>query len=196
MSYYPVKHIHIKESELSFGMPFIDFPTLKTRYPHVTDDYYFPEETDPVETLEPFEGTETVETTRFERYITLFGTALKRDVELYLWLTGTGHIYVDTVTATYNYRLYIILYETENFFDFKELVSQKQILSYSRSQAASAGWVDEGEISYMGYHGFTLDARNFLVLYVRGTSWTTSDTATSSIGLKSGNFKIRGQIFI
>ena len=144
---------------------------------------------DPSIKLEPPPGTETTETTRFTRYILLAYTSQAKNIFVAVGIGGIGHIYVDSVVnSTFYYKAYAKLVKTKDFTTFTDVTSEVTIMNYSRNNASSEGWYDDG------YIGGSLRAKTLLndealLLVIRGTSWG-SGAVKSSIGINSTNLKV------
>jgi len=151
---------------------------------------------DPGEILEPETGTQTTETTRFTRRILLGYASSPRTFPAFVFIQGTGHIYVYTTITTYYYRYYAKLVKTNDFTTFTDVSSEITIMNYSRANATTAGWYDEGVASGTLYAKVSLNAGEALLLQVRGTSWSDVSTASSSIGIKTANFRVSAALLV
>ena len=144
---------------------------------------------DPALKLEPTPTAATSETTRFTRYILLAYASTPRTFLCSLAFSGTGHIYVRTLTATYYYRMYAKLAKTSDFSTFTDVTSEVTLMNYSRGAASADGWYDEGTISGVLNAKASLNAGEALLLVLRGTSWTSA-TCESSTGINTTNLRI------
>jgi len=147
-------------------------------------------ETSPDTTLEPATGTQTSETTRFTRQFVVYRAREAGTHHVFLHILGTARIHVAATSDTYYYRYYVKLQKTRDFSTFTDLTSETTAFSYSRGPAGSAGWYDDGAVRHFSSSSVTLAEGEFLVLHVRGTSWTINGNA-SSIGLKSATLPVR-----
>ena len=181
--------------------PSFDMKALKVLKPSVTvltEGYVDPVPalsplfaTSPGTMLRPPTGGQTSETTRFTRQIVIYYAREGGTHNVFLHLLGTGHIFIDAATVdTYNYRYYIKLQKTRDFSSFVDLTSESTAFSYSRSGVSTAGWYDEGAVHHFLRASVTLFEGDFLILHMRGTSWTAMG-AQSSIGIKSATLPIR-----
>ena len=151
---------------------------------------------DPGELLEPAPSATSTETTRFTRYVVLGYASSQRTVLACVVIRGTGHIYVDTTSyPVYNYRYYAKLVKTSDFATFTDASSEATIMSYSRAAATTAGWYDDGPVSGTLCAKVTLSAGEALLLQVRGTSWSSTDSR-SSIGIKTANFRVSAALLV
>jgi len=149
---------------------------------------------DPTETLEPSTQKVATETTTFTRYILLAFAPTSRTILASILIKGTGHIFVDYLSGvTYNYKYYGKLVKTSNFTSFTDVSQEVTLMSYSRNNASTAGWYDEGTISGTIIGKAQLNAGETLLLAIRGTTWSTTYTQ-SSTGLKSTNIKVYATI--
>ena len=150
--------------------------------------------TDPAKTLEPAGGNQTAETERFRIYIILIDAFSQKNVNISLSFSGTGHIYFyGSNTSILQYRIYAKLVKTVDSNTFTDLTSETTILTYSK-QVGGELWSDEGAISGTLSWSGMLNANEKLLLVIRGTSWSGSSLESTSIGLKSTNFKITATI--
>jgi hypothetical protein len=168
-------------------------PSVSVAYISALYDFIGLFTADPAETLEPATQQVTTETTSFTRYILLAFAPIPRTILANILIKGTGHIYVDTIGATYYYKYYGKLAKTSNFSTFTDVTSETTLMNYSRSSASTAGWFDEGTISGTIIGKAQLNAGEALLLAIRGTSWA-STTASTSTGLKTTNFKVYATI--
>ena len=150
---------------------------------------------DPSEVLEPAPSATGTETTRFTRYVVLGYASSPRTVLACVYLGGTGHIYVDTLTGTYYYRYYAKLVKTSDFATFVDVTSEAKIMDYSRREATAAGWYDEGRASGTLCAKVQLSAGEALLLQVRGTSGCNA-VAANSIGIKTANFRVSATLLV
>jgi fermentation-respiration switch protein FrsA (DUF1100 family) len=145
---------------------------------------------DLAETLEPPTQKVASETTTFTRYILLAFAPAPKTVLASIVIKGTGHIFVDYfANVTYNYRYYGKLVKTPDFSTFTNVTPETMLMNYSRSNASTAGWYDEGTINGAITGKAQLNAGEALLLAIRGASWSTTSTS-SSTGLKTTNFKV------
>jgi len=140
--------------------------------------------------LEPPTGTQTSETTRFSRQFIIYRAWDTGTHRVFLYLLGTARIYVGAGTDTWNYRYYIKFQKTRDFTNFVDLTSEAAVFSYTRGPASTAGWYDDGTVHNFMTTSLTLTEGDFLVIHIRGTSWTVN-ASYSSIGLKSATLPIR-----
>jgi len=147
-------------------------------------------EASPGTVLEPATGTQTSETTRFTRQFVVYRARDTGTHHVFLYLLGTARIYATTTSDQYNYRYYVKLQRTRDFSTFTDLTSETTVFSYSRGAATTTGWLDDGTVHHFSVNSATLAEGEFLILHIRGTSWTVSGNA-SSIGLKAATLPIR-----
>jgi hypothetical protein len=151
---------------------------------------------DPGELLEPTPSAVTTETTRFTRYVVLGYASSPRTFLACAFFKGTGHIFVDYLAnATYYYRYYAKLVKTSDFATFTDASSEATIMNYSRANASTAGWYDEGSISGALTAKVQLNAGEALLLQVRGASWGSGNVSTS-IGIKTANFRVSAVVLV
>ena len=165
-------------------------PTLSQLYISALYDFLGFFTTDPAQTLEPATQKVATETTFFTRYILLAYAPTPRKVLASIYITGTAHIYVDYLAGVnYNYKYYGKLVKTLDFTNFTNITSESTLMSYTRANASTAGWLDDGTINGTIVGQTQLNEGEALLLAIRGTSWSSTST-NSSIGLKSANFKV------
>jgi len=193
-----ILNTYLKGSDPPFGSPMLELLGLTVKYPDVMNNAFPLYASDPAQTYEPSYSSTETETERFKRYILLYATPIARVFLLHLHVFGTGHIYVDTGATTFYYKLYAKLVKTSNFTTFTDLFAEEVAMNYNCAGKGAAGWYDEGTISWGKNIAVSLNANEYLLLQLRGTSWASSTAvpSNSSIGLKSTNTKIYGLIFI
>jgi hypothetical protein len=150
--------------------------------------------TDPAKKLEPGVGGQTTETTRFTVYVPLLPLPAS-SVYIVFTFWGTMHIYENTPSTTYYYKLYTAISKTTDFNTFTDLTTEKVIGNYSRGASSTAGWYDEGAITGVLTGKVNGNDGDVLCLKLRGTSWNDLGTNTS-IGLNSTNTQVAGRIVI
>jgi len=194
-----ITSVWLKGSDVSQGSPII-MPILQSPayvYPLLNN---FPLlGADPAVKLEPAGGTQNTETTRFTRYILLIGRPTVTTLSLSITVHGIGYIYeeIGTTTDTGYWYMYMKLIKTSDFATFTDVSAEKQIFQYTEPIPNSTKiWKDAGTIAGQIASSVTLNAGEYLLLAVRGSSRNTSGYATTSIGINSTNFKVYPTIFI
>lgn len=194
-----ILYVWLKGNDSIFGTPLIT-PILQSHtYIYPTANNFPLLATDPALKFEPSGGIENTETTRFTRYILLIGRPVATTLNVIISVTGTGHIYERTGAAsdTGYWYMYMKLSKTSDFSTFTDVTSEKQIYSYSESIATNTDtWKDIGTISGQLATKVTLNAGEYLLLVIRGSSKNSGGVATTSIGIYSTNFKIYPALFM
>jgi len=184
----------LKGSDPALGSPWIEVPNVVPRYPAPWANFYPLLSSDPASKLEPAPTAATAETTRFTRYILLYATPITRTFIIHLLLDYEVHRYVDTLTGTYYYKYYGKLVKTTDFSTFTDVTTEVNFANISHSEYGTAGWYDGYAGNFRITNLVTLNAGEFLLLSIRGTSYST--IGNNSIGLYSTKAAIRALLFI
>jgi hypothetical protein len=181
------------QMQTALTYPILNISQNQPVYIDPTLDFILPLPTDPAKKLEPSGSISTTEKTDFTRYVLLFGRPSQTSLLISIVFSGTGHIKLNTGATsdtTYNY-MYAKLSKTTNFSTFTDITSETQIYNYSQTVSANSNtWTDAGTISGRINTSVTLNANEFLVLVIRGTSKNASGVATTATGINSTNSPI------
>lgn len=193
-----VINVWLKGSDASQGSPIVTPIVQSPAYIYPTADNFPLLGTDPALKLEPEGGLQNTETTRFTRYVLLFGRPTATTLNVIVSVTGVGHIYEYTPIADTGYwYMYMKLSKTSDFTTFIDVTSEKRIYSYSENIVENTNtWKDIGTISEQIATRVTLNAGEYLLLVLRGSSKNAGGYATTSIGINSTNLKIYPAIFM
>jgi hypothetical protein len=194
-----VINVWLKGSDASQGSPIV-MPILQSpAYIYPLYDNFPLLGNDPTVKFEPSGGLENTETTRFTRYVLLFGRPTATTLNVIVSVTGVGHIYerIGSATDTGYWYMYMKLSKTSDFTTFIDATSEKQVYQYTESiSSLTDTWKDVGTIYGQIASKVTLNAGEYLLLVLRGSSKNNSNIATTSIGINSTNFKVYPTIFI
>ena len=200
-----VSDVWIKGSDVSLQVqmqtaltyPILNISQNQPVYIDPTIDYILPIPTDPAKKLEPSGSTSTTEKTDFTRYVLLFGRPSQTSLLISIVFSGTGHIGYNGGADTVYYYMYAKLSKTTNFSTYTDITSETQILNYSTNlSSGGTAWTDAGTISGKITSSVTLNAGEFLVLVIRGTSKCAGGYINTATGLNSTNFKIYPSVFL
>jgi len=194
-----ITNVWLKGSDVSQGSPIIAPILQSPGFVYPLFDNFPLLGADPAVKLEPVGGYQNTETTRFTRYILLIGRPTTTTLSLSIAVQGIAHIYERTgATADTGYwYMYMKLVKTLDFATFTDVSGEIQILQYTETIPTDADvWKDTGSIVGQIATKVTLNAGEYLLLAVRGSSRNSGSVATTSIGINSTNFKVYPMIFI
>ena len=194
-----ITNVWLKGSDVSQGSPIIAPILQSPGYIYPLFDNFPLLGADPAVKLEPVGGNQNTETTRFTRYILLIGRPTTTTLSISIAVQGIAHIYERTgaVSDTGYWYMYMKLVKTKDFATFTDVSGEIQILQYTETIPVNANtWKDIGTIVGQIATKVTLNAGEYLLLAVRGSSRNSDSVATTSIGINSTNFKVYPMIFI
>ena len=194
-----ITNVWLKGSDVSQGSPIIAPILQSPGYVYPLFDNFPLLGADPAVKLEPVGGNQNTETTRFTRYILLIGRPTTTTLSISIAVQGIAHIYerTGTVSDTGYWYMYMKLVKTKDFATFTDVSGEIQILQYTETIPTNADvWKDTGSIVGRITTQVTLNAGEYLLLAVRGSSRNSGGVATTSIGINSTNFKVYPTIFI
>lgn len=192
-------NVWLKGSDASQGSPIV-MPILQSpAYIYPLYDNFPLLGADPAVKFEPSGGTQNTETTRFTRYVLLFGRPTATTLNVIVSVTGVGHIYegLGSTTDVGYWYMYMKLSKTSDFTTFIDVTSEKQVYQYTETIPSNTStWKDVGTIYGQIASKVTLNAGEYLLLVLRGSSKSGDGVASTSIGIYSTNLKIYPAIFM
>ncbi|MCS7369074.1 MAG: hypothetical protein NDF57_05130 [archaeon GBS-70-058] len=193
MSVYPYGKISVDVTSMPTAMGILTLPALPTKYIYPLEDDWPTLDSDPEVKLQPPVGSQTSETTRFTRRILLLYTPVARKMFVSLVFNGSMHYYLSTATTTYHMRYYVKFVKTKDFVTFTDLTGEVQLTSGDYYGSGAGAWYDGFAFLKKYYAKLSLDADDFLLLNIRGTSWADIG-ADNGVGINSTNFKLNVMI--
>ena len=127
---------------------------------------------------DPAPGTQTAETTRLTLvFVTPFLGPVT--IRRFRYFVPFLRIYVDTVAATYNYRLYFQLASVSFAGTVTLLGTEALVASHSRTQAITAGWTNAVVNAAFDSGPVNITVPDFLAFRLRATSWASAAGSNS-----------------
>jgi len=185
------------QMQTALTYPILNISQNQPVYIDPTLDFILPIPTDPAKKLEPAMSNSRTEKTDFTRYILLFGRPTQASLLISIVFSGTGHIGYDGTSDTAYYYMYAKLSKTTDLSTFTDITSETRIFNYSiYIPSTGTAWTDVGTISGRITASVTLNAGEFLVLVIRGTSRCDNGYLNTATGINSTNFKIYPSVFL
>jgi hypothetical protein len=184
------------QMQTALTYPILNISQNQPVYIDPTMDYILPFPTDTTKKLEPTRTVSKTEKTDFTRYVLLFGRPSPTSLLISIIFSGTGHIGYDGGADTGYFYMYAKLSKTTNFSTYTDITSETRILNYSNYISSEPAWIDDGTISGRITASVTLNANEFLVLVIRGTSYCSNGYLNTATGINSTNFKIYPSVFL